>query len=295
MKVFRLLILFGLLIGTNNSASLYPQQSEKNTPKKLIPLNVENLDQFITQAGRSTKSTDEQIRQEIHKAQSDTLVLDGLIGRFQKTRETEYSRALIILSIIGEMKSPRTIPFFENLLDEETDQPTENKFEYLSKRDLLEMLQSSAIRSLAYLQTQNADSIVLNYLQWHPAIAVRTAGIDAYLYNHGDTEEAKGTLRSILNEEDWVYLDRVRKSSVVSDEQFNLGLEQFYEKNPEQVAPDHNNYSPQMFTNIGLIKTLFAMTALFMLTFLIIRKIMSKREPVFHSFGRKKETHGVEG
>ena len=58
----------------------------------------------------------------------------------------------------------------------------------------LATLQAKAIDGLAYLQSRRADEEVLNQVQKHPSIIVRSEAISAYLWNQKDKAVARRTL-----------------------------------------------------------------------------------------------------
>ena len=100
-----------------------------------------------------------------------------------------------------------------------------------------EILQAKAVESVAYLNTPEADAMTMRAIREHPSPVVRAAAIDAYLFNHGDTEAAKQELRAIAQKDDAILVDRVRKSADLNRESFNEGLARFYELHPNAVAP----------------------------------------------------------
>ncbi len=251
-------------------------QISTKTTAPFISLNSSSVDAFVDQAFSASKNMDARIRQEVHHAKNDTLIITSLIQQFHESRRHDFNRSLIILSLLGEMGAPQTIEFYKEILAEETEAPTNLPGEYLSSRDLLEMLQAKAIQSLAYIKSDFADSLVLHEVQWHPAVAVRSAGIDAYLFNHGDSQAARERLQQVLDQAAWIYLDRVRRKKSVVNKSIDEDLENFYNKYPDQLAPVH--YSPRgtRVTNFLNFRSFLFLSVLFILVFLILRKLLRR-------------------
>jgi len=210
-----------------------------------VPLTPETIDEFIAWASRSTVTNDAIVEEEIKKAQNDTTVLRLLFGRLQKTRQNDLGSSLITLSIIGQMRNPAAIEKLYNLVREEMPKGEEIVDEGLTKHDALEMLKVKAVHGLAYIRTPQADSLVLRIIRQDSLRATRVAGIDAFLYNRGDSPEAKKQLEPHLKPEDKILLDRVRYTSTITPEEFNEGLNRFYELHPEQLPPDPGAFLEQ--------------------------------------------------
>ena len=283
MKLFltrHILIVLMAFWGLLESVPLYAFPSLKKAEE--IPLlSPSTLDQFIEIAVSSTSKTDEQIREAIHNAEKDSLLVDGLIARFKNVRSQDLGRGLVILSILGELGSEQAIYFYRDILKDEKEVEEHLTGEYMSDRDILEMYQTKVIQSLAYIKSELSDSLVLDYIRWHPAIAVRAAAIEAYMYNHGDSDEAKSILKNVLDEDDYVYLDRTRRNKRQSSVEFNKELVMFYDDHPEQIPPQRYKPIKLVHTDFGGIRSFFILTAIFIVIFLIFRK-MHLQEKFFH-------------
>lgn len=216
-----------------------PARSEQTSIKPVTPVSLsgETIDQFIAWAGRSDSTGYLKVREEILKAREDSTVLAPLFDRMEKTGTNDIGTSLIILGILGELKNPQLIGRLENFVWEPL--PAEEKVGHggLSKRDLVEMLESKAIECLAYVRTETSDKATLRVIREHASVAVRSAAIDAYLYNHEDSVEVKEWLRGIVQKQDLPFLDRVRRMSSGDREAFNEGLIRFYKLHPDMIAP----------------------------------------------------------
>ncbi|MCI0690845.1 hypothetical protein L0337_02440 [candidate division KSB1 bacterium] len=203
-----------------------------------IRLTATTIPSFIEVASRSDSAVHLKIREKIDNARQDSTLLPPLFDEFDKARANDFGKSLIILGIIGELKNPQATGRLLALINEQLPPEKDAGHGALSQREVIEMLQSKAVEGLAYLRTRTSDSLTLSIIQKHPSVAVRATAIDAYLYNHGDSLEAKQRLRTRVRPEDRPFLDRVRRTSAISREDFDKGLSRFYQLHPEAVAPE---------------------------------------------------------
>src|SRR5262249_41506078 len=106
----------------------------------------------------------------------------------------DHSRALVALSVFGEMQSPiaeECLPRFVQLPLPNAGKVVEGE---IVEQTALAILQAKAIEALAYRKTTGGDAAVFRAVAQHPSRIVRAAAIDAYLWNHGDSAEARITL-----------------------------------------------------------------------------------------------------
>ncbi len=78
----------------------------------------------------------------------------------------------------------------------------------------------------------------INVTSQHPSKAVRSAAIDAYLFNNGDNEEAKNKLKQVLRKSDVSLIDRTRFLRNSNKEEFDRNLGLFYKKHPSEIASE---------------------------------------------------------
>lgn len=200
------------------------------------PLAADQLDAFLAWAGRSGHDEREAVRRAIAGAERDVALVDGLFARLAKSDVADLDRSLVILGVLGELRDPRARERLLEIVQRPLPEQSELPHGALGDRDLLEMLQAKAVEVLAYLRSEASNRDVLEVAGAHPSLAVRSAAADAYLYNNGDSAEARAGLLQVLSEEDRLLADRVRRSSTTSSRRFDEGLRHFYELHPEQVA-----------------------------------------------------------
>jgi len=235
-----LLSLLGLFHWKKRRRLTMPPTSGPQTaiqPVAPITLSVNTVDQFIAWANRSNTTDRLRVRDEIVKAREDSKVLAPLFERLEQAGKNDMGTSLIILGIIGELKNPASIGDLEKFIWQPLPDEQIVGHGALGDRDLLEMLQSKAVEGMAYLQTEEADRMTLRVISEHPSGAVRSAAIDAYLFNHEDSNQAKEELIRIVQGGDVLFLDRVRRVRSGNREKFNEGLVRFYQLHPEATPP----------------------------------------------------------
>jgi len=203
-----------------------------------VALSPSTIKEFINWASGSDLNEREIIRKEIMKSSKDEEVLKLLFEEFENVDVQDVSYSLIVLSIIGEMQNPNALPFLEKIIYRELPKQEEQFHSGLTKRDLVEMLSSKAVECVAYLKIDESNRSTLNVISQHPSIAVRSAAIDAYLFNNDDSEEAKKTLKEVVRESEANLIDRTRFTRNSKKEEFDRNLSLFYKNNPKEIAPE---------------------------------------------------------
>jgi len=207
-------------------------------PIDSVALDETTIDQFIAWASRSNARTYFDVRSEIIRARDNDDILIPLFDRYDRAIETDLDEALIILGIIGELKNPASIGRLEDIIWQELP-PADTVYDAeLTRRDVVEMLQSKAVECLAYVGIEKSYESTLTVIATHPSMVVRGAAIDAYLFNNNDSPEAKRELGEVVRTEDRIFLERVRKTQEMDIEDFNRQMSAFYRMYPEEVAPE---------------------------------------------------------
>jgi hypothetical protein len=207
-------------------------------PADPVELSAESVDEFLAFASRVGSEDRERLRELISVAREDRGVVDRLFERLDRDRQADFGAALVTLSVIGELRRADALGRLEHLVWEELPEADEVGHGALSSRDLLEMLQSKSVEGIAYLATEEADELTLRVIRQHPSAVVRSAAVDAFLFNHHDSEEARARLQEVLPQKDAAFADRVRHTRSMDRDEFNVGLRRFYALHPEEVAPE---------------------------------------------------------
>jgi len=192
---------------------------------------------FIDWAAGSTEREADTARRLLAAAREEGQVAQAFCDQALREREADHSRALIALALLGEMKSPAGEKCFMQLLA--LPLPTLGTVvegEILEQTALV-TLQAKAVDGLAYLGTPSAQEEVLRLVRAHPSRIVRAEAIDAYLWNHADSAEAKATLRKYVQKGEEIFVDRVRRNTGEKAESFNAKLAAFLKAHPEVRAP----------------------------------------------------------
>ena len=196
--------------------------------------------QFVDWAADSTLSQREEGRAAIEAARSNDAVAQALVDELFAAQKTDHSRALVVLSVLGELRNPVgeagltkfvQLPF-------PTGTPTDGYEGEIPEQTALGTLQAKAAEGLAYMGTGSADETVLNLIATHPSRIVRAAAITAYLYNQGDNADSRGTLSQYVQKGEAVFIDRPIHDIGESGEVFNRKLQLFLKLHPELIAPD---------------------------------------------------------
>jgi hypothetical protein len=204
-----------------------------------------NAQAFIDWAAASTKPQAEMVRKAVAEAGRNPEIMEAFCQKAFDAQHTDHSRALVVLSLIGEARSKygeeclvkfMALPFPEKgtLVDGE-----------IVEQTALATLQAKAIDGIAYLRTEAADKIVLEAVAKHPSRIVRAEAIAAYLWNHEYSERARETLRSFVRKDELIFLDRVVRREGEPKESFNRKLEAYLKAHPELLPPAPEKARPK--------------------------------------------------
>lgn len=206
---------------------------------------------FVDWAAMSAVDEREDARAAIEKAAGNMQVARALIDEIEAARETDHSRALIALAILGEMRNPLGAEFLFEFATRSL--PTEGT---LAEGEIVEqtaqaMLQAKATHGLAYLRTEHGDRAVLSLVESHPSRIVRAEAISAYLWNQGDSPDAQGRVEAAIKRRlarmsspteadrmEHLFVDRVRRVAGERAEIFDRKLAAYMALHPEIVPPD---------------------------------------------------------
>ncbi len=210
-----------------------------------------DVPKFVDWAALSAVDEREDGRAVIEGAAGNTEVVLALIDEIETARLSDHSRALIALAILGEMRNELGAEFLLEFATRPL--PTEGT---LAEGEIVERtaqatLQAKATDGLAYLRTERGDQAVLSLVESHPSRIVRAEAISAYLWNHGDSADAKGRVLAAIKRRlasigsptdadrlEHLFVDRVRRVAGERAEIFDRKLAVYLELHPEVVPPD---------------------------------------------------------
>lgn len=211
--------------------------AERQTREPAPLAGPEDLGVFIQWAAESIPAEREVGRKIIVEAAENEQIAQALIKEVESSVETDHSRALVVLAILGEMRNPAAEPFFVEFIARplpETGTMIEGE---IVEKTALAMLQAKAVECLAYLKSESGDREIFRIVAEHESIIVRAAAVNAYLWNHQDEPEASSQLAQFVRDDERVLLNRVRREPGESSESFNRKLERFLKQYPELRAP----------------------------------------------------------
>jgi hypothetical protein len=193
---------------------------------------AESVPPFIDWASRSGTDQREEVRKLIAAAGKNSDVAEELCREIFEIQNSDHSRTLIMLSVLGEMRNPDgekcLIRFIHQTFPT---QGTVVNGEILEQTSL-GTLQSKAVDGLAYAATETGDHEVLWAAGAHPARIVRAEAINAYLWNHRDSRSARAALLKVVRPDEAGFLDRPRHEPGMTRDQFNSKLLAYAKKHP---------------------------------------------------------------
>ncbi len=157
------------------------------------------------------------------------LIIASLIEYFERLSPAEATRRVTTLAIIGELRRTDAAPFLQKVVW--TPLPTrESGGERLAMLGLEEIMRIKAVHGLAYLRTPETDRALIDITRRHDSVAIKSAAIDAYMWNHDDSPGAAQTLYAELPLELHKFVERPRFHAGADPKQFNERLRAWRDK-----------------------------------------------------------------
>jgi hypothetical protein len=193
---------------------------------------AESVPRFIDWASRSGTEQREIVRKLIAAAAKNSDVAEELCREIFEAQKSDHSRTLIMLSVLGEMRNPEG----EKCLTRFIHQPFPTQGTVVNgeiiEQTSLGTLQGKAADGLAYAGTETGDREVLWAAGAHPSRIVRAEAINAYLWNHQDSQTARAALLKVVRPDEAGFLDRPRHEPGMNRDQFNGKLLEYAKKHP---------------------------------------------------------------
>lgn len=214
-------------------------------------LAAATLEDFLAWAVSVRQGAVDHVRSAIAEAadrRDETLVI-ALTDELHSLPVEDVSRHMVLLATIGELRDARLSQALESFvwraeLVREPYLADGRGCSFEVRSDV--MLRSRAAEMLAYLASDDADSRTLRIAEAHPEPAVRAAAVDAYLFNHGDTEDALRRVQAVVRADDASRVGVPRFTRDIDPDEFAAAVEEFYRRHPDQLPPGiHDGPAPQ--------------------------------------------------
>jgi hypothetical protein len=192
---------------------------------------------FLDWAGASAVGQRDEVRRILERARDNKAVAGAFCEEANGTAESDPSRSLLALSLLGEMRSGVGGECFQKLLHRPLPEKGTLADGEIVEQTRLATLQAKAVDGLGYLHTARGDKEVLWAAGKHSSRIVRAEAIESYLWNHKDSKEARATLLKYVQPKERIFLDRVRKEPNEDATAFNRKLAVFLKEHPETAAP----------------------------------------------------------
>ena len=203
---------------------------------------------FIEWAGASTVGQREVARAVIASARNNDDVARALVSEGKAALSTDHSRALLIISLAGELRNAVTADFLREVLAIQLPtQGTVYEGEILES-SAIEALQSKAVQGLGYLQERGtafqptisgALREVLALAGNHPSQPVRAEAARTFLFNSPfSPKESQAILIALLKPNEKLFAEPLEKLAGESSEAFNFKLAVYLRNHPELVPPE---------------------------------------------------------
>lgn len=192
---------------------------------------------FVEWAAEATAGEDDLVREAVARGRDNAAIVEALCEHVYTVREVDHSRALVTLSLLGEMRSRYAVKCLAKVVSLPLPEKGTVVEGEIIERTALEILQAKAIDGLAYFNDRETDELVLKAVAENPSRIVRAEAVAAYLWNHQDSDEARRNLSRYVRSDEKIFLDRVVRGRGEKAESFNPKLEAFLKAHPELMPP----------------------------------------------------------
>lgn len=246
-----ILCLMIFLVGCDRNSSI-PNSSADAPPTistpllsettKITPLTIDSVEAFLSNAAVTPHSQTQIIREEISRIAKDPQIVDALAKQLLTLPVKDIDRHLMILATLGEMRNPEAIqplvkfiwsdqPFITESAAGKDDSISTTFFNHTGA------LKARAVEMLAYIGTKEAYEATLEVIAKHIGAEVRIAAIDAFLFNHRDSPEAKAELAKVVLADETKLIGIPRWTNGMNIDEFNARVAEFYRLYPEEQPP----------------------------------------------------------
>ena len=178
---------------------------------------------LLSQIDRAAGSDLPAIAEAVENLRRQPAAVEAMARQYRQLPAEGIERRLVVLGLLGEMRrSDAVAPLREVVWSPLPSVPVEA--EGLSARDTEERVQVKAVEGLAFLGTAEADAVVREVIEKHPALHVRISAIDAYMWNHGDEPETAAELYRSLPAAMHPFIERPRFHGGMDREDFSRRL-----------------------------------------------------------------------
>lgn len=194
---------------------------------------------FVDAAGMAPVARREELRKLISSAQDNTEIANRLIAEFEAARKRDFSRALVVLALLGEQRNPTGVAFLVKFVWQPLPKggPVLKELGISAAAETQERLQVKAANGIPYARTPQALKATLEIAARHPLKAVRIEAASSYLWNQGNSEDARRTLAAVLRKDELVVLDRPVRDAGMTGQEFNRQLALYLKRHPELQPP----------------------------------------------------------
>jgi hypothetical protein len=206
---------------------------------------------FIDWASASTKPQDDVVRKIVAGARENADIVKAFCDEAFASQEVDHSRALVTLSLIGETRSPAGMDCLIKFIRQPFPEKGTVVDGEILEQTALATLQAKAIDGLAFLREEKADQLVVEAAAKHPSRIVRAEAIAAYLWNHNYDARSRELLRSVVRQDEVIFLDRIVKQADEPKDSFNRKLVAYLKSHPEVMPPPVEKTKPKPKETVG--------------------------------------------
>lgn len=206
-----------------------PEPTTTAGPVPALEATMASVEAFVDWVARATPSDMEGARAAVAAKEGNAAIAQLLISLHRGLRGTQPSRAQMVLSVLGELKTQIGASYLLSLVWEPW--PTggsEVRGYGVPERVMAAHRATKALHGIAYMNTEELNLALLHVVSNHPESQVRAEAVRATIYGQG--EGIRDTVRAAVRSGEGYFVDRFEARRESPDEPgFDEKLEAYLE------------------------------------------------------------------
>jgi hypothetical protein len=181
--------------------SLPPKASLEILSTKMIP---------IIKSINNSRATDlASIEMSLKILRGQPAIVTALVNFYDEIPDSNAWDRLTCVKILGAMERKDALPFLASLVNTPVEEEKKITVNFIRNA-----IRKRALRSIAYLQSEEADNEIISIIKSHPSIELKQEAIQAYIWNKDYSPNAIKSLENIVTKNliKWLYMARYYKN-----------------------------------------------------------------------------------
>ena len=207
------------------------QTRTSNGAPPVLNSTPQSAQQFIDWLVNSSKGDLPAARSALQQAPDKAALTANLVQQFSAVRQTDATRATLILNAIGSIATAAGESFFTSLLNEPWPTASGTTLQAVQEIRLLERYQTAAVHGVAFMHSSTGDALLKSLMRVHPSPQIRAEAVRTFLFHNPDTDRT--VLAALLSPSESFLADRFENRNIDGSSTFDERLAAYLAKHPQ--------------------------------------------------------------